>query len=252
MIRLVDGNNYFRRMLESDGSPTILRNLVGEVDRSDAVEIWVWDGPNHLKIRRNIYPAYKTNRTPTEDGVRELTGLFREALCHTKALQIQVPGFEADDVIATLAETYRPEGIKIISNDKDFLQISGVLIDRDPIAGIAASDIRLYKTLVGDKSDNIPGLAGFGEKAWTTCDRDAFRDFFETRTGVPQDLAKVQEQFGITPKPAKFLMENTKDVLAMWDIIGFFHVPPNLIAEHTASGKPDAERADAVLSEYLH
>jgi len=79
---------------------------------------------------------------------------------------IRVKGWEADDVIATLVRSEPNEQFIIESTDVDFMQLPNVRIAREKPAPVEPQYMRLYKTLVGDPSDNIGGLKGFGKGAW--------------------------------------------------------------------------------------
>lgn len=255
MIRVVDGDNYFRRRLEADPSGLVLRNLLLEVENSPDVEVWVWDGFGGLKRRRAIYPAYKMKRPKVSEDIYKTRELFQAALLHTKAIQVRVPEYEGDDVVAALAGTY-PGPIKIQSNDKDLLQlemIDGVKVDRPAIPGVDASEVRLWKTLVGDQSDNITGIKGFGEKAWQNCNRDAFRYLLEdlAKGGIPRTIDDTMEEFQIPGICARWLMEHEPELRAMWQIIGFFPVPWDQVTNNMVAGQSDPAAADKLLKDYL-
>lgn len=135
-------------------------------------------------FRRDLYPDYKAQRAETpEDLVRQLPAIF--AL--VDALRIPrraVKGFEADDLIATLAAAHAAEGGRtlVVSGDRDLFQvvddrvtllyIGGGLAKAEEYtpaamrekAGLRPEQIPDYKALCGDASDNIPGVPGIGPK----------------------------------------------------------------------------------------
>jgi len=130
-------------------------------------------------FRHRLYPAYKAHRPPAPEALRDQFQRIRELLDCLGLAQLAHHEFEADDLIASLAATARQRGLRVqvMSADKDLAQV--ILGDddllRDPERGTRAtrSDIerRLrirpeqvadMLALAGDRSDNIPGLAGVG------------------------------------------------------------------------------------------
>lgn len=132
-------------------------------------------------FRSEIYPEYKAHRKEAPDDLKPQFNIVREAV---KALNIkyaEVNGFEADDLIATYSKICKNKGFKsiIVSSDKDLMQLAqdGVVEFYDPLKSkfIKEEDIKVkfgvepyqivdYLSIVGDVSDNIPGVAGVGEK----------------------------------------------------------------------------------------
>ncbi|HOU53951.1 MAG TPA: DNA polymerase I [Myxococcota bacterium] len=131
-------------------------------------------------FRNRLYPAYKANRPPTHPDLVPQFPLARR-LCEALGLPVlEVPDFEADDVIATLCERAVAEGLEVVieSGDKDLLQLvrPGVTV-RDPLReealdaegvkarlGVPPGAVRDYLALLGDSSDNVPGVPGIGKK----------------------------------------------------------------------------------------
>ena len=247
MIRLVDGNNDFRRMVEAGAS---VRGLVQDVEISPDVVVYVWDGFSALKRRRVIYPDYKVRREAPSNDFFKSQELFQSCLLHTKAIQIRVPEYEADDVIATMAGRYEVP-IYIVSTDKDLLALTHhehVTQSREPMKECSVADIRLYKTLVGDHSDNITGIPGFGAKAWDACNKEAFLELIlASRWKMDLPLEEIQETYGVKPHVAKWLQANVVLLKKMWQIIGFYDVPHDLIDSNTIAGTSDRDAVDAIL-----
>ena len=201
---LIDGNNVARRLqyAHSDLSINVpdgdgkVRPLPTGVPYGFVVQVLklkklasklivCWDGGR--KLRTDRYPAYKAHRVaPPEEAEK----LFREALGHTKTLltnlgidQAKLNGHEADDVVYSLAKEATKAGKKslIVSNDYDFLQAVTqsvhVLTTRKGVDTIY-DDKKFVEeygfhprhwldvmSLCGDKTDNIPGVKGVGEKS---------------------------------------------------------------------------------------
>ena len=147
------------------------------------------DAPTHVAVifdhsgktfRNTMYDKYKANRAPTPEDLIPQFPLTREA---TRAFNVackEVEGFEADDIIATLACRARDAGgsCTIISSDKDLMQLIGggvvmldamknKVIDRDGVVekfGVFPERVVDVQALAGDSVDNVPGAPGIGIK----------------------------------------------------------------------------------------
>jgi DNA polymerase-1 len=145
-------------------------------------------------FRHQMYPEYKANRQKTPEDLHEQVPLVEEFLTALGIQCLKADGFEADDIIATLAEKCRSEKRQcyILSSDKDLLQLvgggifelrpskiargeSGIsnpylvweLVGPDEVKtewGVDPEKVLDLLSLVGDSSDNIPGVKGIGEK----------------------------------------------------------------------------------------
>lgn len=129
-------------------------------------------------FRRKLYPDYKaTRRTPPAEYIAQLPG-FRAILQEFAADIHEMPGFEADDIIGTLAK-HTPGNVLIASGDKDMAQLvsdyrvrllntnkSAVLESAQVIEqyGVRPEQIPDLLALIGDVSDNVPGCKGIGDK----------------------------------------------------------------------------------------
>jgi DNA polymerase-1 len=142
-------------------------------------------------FRHKKYAAYKATRQKAPEDLHEQVPLADELLAALGIASLRVDGFEADDIIATLARRCREEGRRcyIISSDKDLLQLVGkdawVLRPRKSISteggsglnyelvgsaevkaewGVPPDKVLDLLSLMGDSSDNVPGVKGVGEK----------------------------------------------------------------------------------------
>lgn len=130
-------------------------------------------------FRHRIYPAYKAHRPPAPEALRAQFQRIRAILDCLGLAQLAHPEFEADDLIASLAATARVHGcrVEVLSADKDLTQVILGSEDRlrDPERGTMLSRADIERrlrirpeqvadmlALAGDRSDNIPGLAGVG------------------------------------------------------------------------------------------
>ncbi len=158
------------------GFANMLRKLVRE-EKPDAIAVAM--DPRGGSFRRELFPAYKATRDAQPEDLSAQLPVARELIDAWKLPVLEVPGFEADDVIATLAKTAPPGWeVLIVSSDKDLMQLVGgrvVLLDsmKDKRIGPAEVVERFgvppeqlldVRALVGDPSDNIPGVKGIGEK----------------------------------------------------------------------------------------
>ncbi|TVR91718.1 MAG: DNA polymerase I [Spirochaetaceae bacterium] len=155
-------------------------------------------------FRHERYAEYKGTRDKTPEDLTEQIPFIEEALEALGVPQLRRDGFEADDLIATLAERCRKEGraCYVISGDKDLLQLvagnTRVLkpsdgsfedLGRDEVYaawGVYPEQIRDYLSLVGDSSDNIPGVKGIGAKGAV-----ALLERYTTLDGIYENLGDV-------------------------------------------------------------
>jgi len=135
-------------------------------------------------FRDDLYPEYKATRAKMPDDLRPQIERIRELVDAFNIPRLEMEGFEADDVLGSAARWAVKQGlgVKIITGDRDLLQLVDERIivslpegrlsesrDFTPQAvmdywGIHPEQVVDFKALVGDKSDNIPGVAGVGEK----------------------------------------------------------------------------------------
>jgi len=154
------------------------------------------ESPDYLAVafdtgktfRDEIYPAYKGTRAKMPDDLRSQMERIRQLVDAFNIPRLEVEGYEADDVLGSVARKAASQGlgVKIITGDRDLLQLvderiivnlaGNKLADAkdfmpaDVVAlwGIRPAQVIEYKALVGDSSDNIPGVTGVGEKTTQT------------------------------------------------------------------------------------
>jgi len=192
-LYLLDGSSYIYRafygirdLATKGGMPTnavygftrMLLTLLQE-EQPDYLAV-VFDRPREETFRREIFADYKANRDAMPDELALQVPYIKRILRALNISTLEAPGFEADDVIATLARRYVAEGVEVtvVTGDKDLMQIvtDGVfLLDtmKDKRSGVAEVVERFgvppqlvpdVLGLAGDTSDNIPGVPGIGEK----------------------------------------------------------------------------------------
>ncbi|HEY1250604.1 MAG TPA: DNA polymerase I [Thermoanaerobaculia bacterium] len=164
------------------GFVTMLRKMLRE-HGPDLVAA-AWDGPQRTQ-RHDAYAEYKANRKPMADDLASQIGDIREALDAYRIPILELPGFEADDVIGTLAAKAAAAGtdVVIVTADKDMLQLVGphirvfhtgkeIFLDESGVEaffGVAPGQVADVLALMGDSVDNVPGVPGVGQvtaKKW--------------------------------------------------------------------------------------
>tara|TARA_B100000579_G_scaffold231772_1_gene189933 strand:- start:542 stop:3226 length:2685 start_codon:yes stop_codon:yes gene_type:complete len=191
-IILVDGSSYLYRayhalppLTSSKNQPTgAIKGVISMIkkiliDHPDSPLAVVFDAKGKT-FRNDMYPDYKANRPPMpEDLVQQIEPIHRIISLMGIKL-IMVSGVEADDVIGTLAEQARQKRLDTVisTGDKDMTQLvcenvsvvntmSGELLDEDGVIkkfGVGPELITDYLALIGDKSDNVPGVEKVGPK----------------------------------------------------------------------------------------
>ncbi|MCK4980516.1 MAG: DNA polymerase I, partial [Candidatus Delongbacteria bacterium] len=160
-------------------------------------------------FRHEITDTYKANRPPAPDELHQQVEPIKEFFAAIGLQDISKAGYEADDVIATLAEKYKDKfDIIIVSGDKDFAQLVEdrvTLYDPKKSKSMNAENILEkyeitpeqfidYLAICGDSADNIPGVRGIGPKG-----ASKLLNEFETLDGIYENLDRIQAK-GILEK----------------------------------------------------
>ena len=193
---IIDGNSLMYRaffalqtpMNSRDGTPTgalhgFLGMLLKLVNRKPSHMAVAFDvhGPTfrHLK-----YDEYKAGRRPTPDELRTQMPILKDILREMDIAVVECPSYEADDILGTLSRRAEKAGLDVllVTGDRDALQLTtdhthvlltkkGITdtVEYDPETlkeayGLTPDHMRDLKALMGDSSDNIPGVPGVGEK----------------------------------------------------------------------------------------
>ena len=191
-VYLVDGSGYIFRafhalppLTRADGTPvnavlgftTMLMKLISETN-ADHIAV-IFDAAKK-SFRNEIYDDYKANRPPPPDELIPQFGLIRAATRAFNIPVVEMPGYEADDLIATYARLAKAGGadVTIVSSDKDLMQlINDRVVMFDPIKnrpigaaeveekfGVGPDKVVEVQALAGDSTDNVPGVPGIGVK----------------------------------------------------------------------------------------
>ncbi len=189
---LIDGSGYIyrayfaiRHLSNSKGEATnavygfinMLLKVVREQQPDHLAVVFDSRGPT---FRHQLYPQYKANRAAMPEDLVPQVPLIKEVVRAFNMPAIELAGFEADDIIATLAKRFAAAGMEVtvVTGDKDLMQIVAeriTLLDtmKDQASGLAEVAARFGGTpaqvvevqaLAGDSSDNVPGVPGIGEK----------------------------------------------------------------------------------------
>jgi DNA polymerase-1 len=171
-----------------DGTPVgavygflkIIVKVLKEQKPSHFAVAWDPGGPN---FRHEIFPEYKANRKETPEEIRPQIPLIQKLLRELGVPSYCVQGFEGDDVIGTIARQFEADGgdVFILSSDKDFMQLvddhirlfslktgdNYEILGRDHVVdyfGVPPEQVIEVLALKGDSVDNVPGVAGIGDK----------------------------------------------------------------------------------------
>lgn len=270
-ILIFDMNNWLRvKYAESMGGASLFslwQELLASSNQKDLI-FCVFDGINSRKKRKKIYPDYKAKRKPADQSIYDGMKFFKELLKYApvNVKTIEVPEYEADDVIATVTikMASKDDKLDIVSTDRDLTQLRispniGTL--KEPV--VEPKWVKTYKMLVGDSSDNIPGVKGFGEAAWdklSSYTKDFLTVLFYLKYGKGEDslLPKMENYLSELLKEElsegmvdKLLTAYEEGSLKVWyDLISFIPVPVKDIQEHFFAGNGRIDIAQERLGNY--
>ena len=240
MIILIDGFSVAFRafyalpetLITSDGTPTNLihgfLSMINKVVNEYKSEqmIVTWDLPGKT-FRNDIYKEYKSNRSPAPDNFKVQIPLLHELLDSFNIPQVSEEGYEADDVLGSLAKKYNEKGeeVFIVTGDRDTFQLisknTKILYTKRGISEIDVVDEKFftnkygfkteqyieYLALKGDPSDNIPGLPGVGEKTATSLLKK-----YKTIEGIYKNLDDLTPKIKNSFEENKEMLKTSKDL----------------------------------------
>ncbi len=234
---LVDGSAYIFRayyglppMSRLDGTPinavfgftNMLVKLIE--DYSDDKMIVIFDAARE-NFRNKIYPEYKANRGEAPEDLVPQFPLIRECVNSFNIPQLEIEGFEADDLIATYVNLAEKDNIEtvIVSSDKDLMQLVSKNVSMlDPMKnkkieikdveekfGVKPDKVIFIQALTGDKVDNIPGAPGIGPKTASQLINE-----FNDIDGLLKNLAKIKQE-----KRRNILQEAENDIRISLELV---------------------------------
>ena len=221
---LIDGHALAYRMyfaLTAGASGARWRTSTGEPTAGiygfarELLRILEQEQPEYLAVafdtgktfRDQILPAYKGTRAKMPDELRPQIDRIRELVDAFNIPRLEMEGYEADDVLGSVARRLNEQGlgVKIITGDRDLLQLvnnrtavylagddQNYITPEDVVRklGVRPDQVVDYKAIVGDKSDNIPGVMGVGEKTAV-----ALLEKFDTLDGIYQNIDQIDKRW---------------------------------------------------------
>ncbi|MBL9050012.1 MAG: DNA polymerase I [Tabrizicola sp.] len=271
-LHLIDGSAYIFRAYhglppltrKSDGLPVgavagfcnILWNEISTGKRAGAAtHIAVIFDHSSKTFRNEIYPAYKAQRPEPPEDLRPQFPLTREATKAFNVACIETPGFEADDIIATLARQAVEAGgsCTIISSDKDLMQLIRPGIDMfDPMKtraigpdevmekfGVPPEKVIDVQSLAGDSVDNVPGAPGIGLKTAALL----IQEYGDLDTLLAR-ASEIKQ-----PKRREALVENAEQIRISRQLVTLkADTPLDVTLDDLAVKQPDPEAIMAFLA----
>jgi len=237
-ITVIDTFAFFFRayfalppLKRKDGFPTGLLtgfiNFVHQLQSSHMTDyiIFALDSKGELE-RKKFYPQYKANRPPAPEDLKKQLSVAVEWIEKMGFKTLEKSGYEADDVIATVVEQAKKQGIigKIVSSDKDLYQ----LLDDNRVFlydwvkrkdineeacvekfGVKPENFVDFQAILGDTSDNIPGVKGIGQKGASKLINE-----FGTLENIYANIEKAG-----TPRIQKLLLENKENAFISRELV---------------------------------
>lgn len=270
---LIDGHSLAYRAFHAISADTMMTSD-GELTNavfgftSMLLNVWRTEQPDYIAVafdvgrtfRHDMYDQYKANRSETPE---EMTGQMERIHQLVEAFRIpsfMVEGYEADDVMGALARQAVAQGVEvlIVTGDRDALQLvddhikvltSGrkfsdtIVYDREAVKqryGLCPEQLVDLKALVGDSSDNIPGVRGIGEKTATE-----LLQAYRTLDGIYEHIDEIKSN-----RVRAALLEG-KDVAYLSRELGQIHtdVPITLDLNACRAGEFDRRRVVALFNE---
>jgi DNA polymerase-1 len=201
-------------------------------------------------FRHEAYEGYKAGRAPTPEDFPRQLALIKELVDLLGLVRLEVPGYEADDVLASLAKKAEKEGyeVRILTADKDLYQL---LSDRIHVLhpegylitpawlwekyGLRPDQWADYRALTGDESDNLPGVKGIGEKT--------ARKLLEEWGSLERLLKNLDR---LRPAIREKILAHMDDLKLSWDLAKVRTDLP-LEVDFAKRREPDRERLRAFL-----
>ena len=244
-LAIIDGKSVFYRgyyamptLSTADGTPTggvygfaALSLELFKKLKPDYVCV-AWDKPKtNIRKRLEIYPNYKAGRKPAPADFYTQIPILHELLEAFGWPMYELDDYEADDIMATLAKKASEQGVEVclITSDLDALQAISPLVHVYALKkgltnidlfkpesfeekyGIRVDQFLDLKALKGDSSDNIPGVAGIGEKTATTLLQQ-----YETIEGIYEHLDDIKETVRKKLIAGREMAAISKQVAELW------------------------------------
>ena len=277
MIFLIDGHSIAFRafyalpetLTTKDGFPTNVIHgflmMISKLVKNYDIEkiIITWD-VSKKTFRNDIYQDYKANRSSSPENFKIQIKELQNLLTKFNLPQVSLEGFEADDVLGSLSNYFNKQNKKvtIVTGDRDSFQLisskTKIMYTKRGISDVEIYDSEAFKekyqistkqyveylALKGDKSDNIPGLPGVGEKTAIS-----LLQKYKNITNIYKNLNNL------TPKLQSNFLDN-KDILLMSKDLAMIktdldlHVPSTKLNETVFFDKQILEQSKKDISKY--
>jgi DNA polymerase-1 len=244
-ILLIDGHSLaFRAFYATAHRGNVMATSKGEwtnavyVFANKLLQIWREQAPDYIAVafdrgksfRHEEYPDYKANRSRPPDELRRQLERIEQVVDAFNIPAVTAEGYEADDVLGTLARRAEEEGIEtvILTGDTDMLQLvdeqTRILLPRgrygdetlygpreveERYDGLSPEQLIDHKALSGDSSDNIPGLRGIGDKTASSLLKE-----YGTIEGIYEHLDEITGK-----RPRQALEDKREDALLYKDLV---------------------------------
>jgi len=274
ILYLIDGHALAYRMyfaLTAGGSNQRWQTSKGEPTAGtygfarELMRIMEQEKPEYMAVafdtgktfRHEMYSEYKATRAKMPDDLRPQIERIREMVDIFNLPRLEMEGYEADDVLGSVAKVAAEQGlgVKIITGDRDLLQLVNertavyvagddktYVTDQDVVKskfGIPPHQVVDYKAIVGDKSDNIPGVPGVGEKTALK-----LLEQFGTLDGIYAHLEEVEKRWRTKLEEGKESAYMSRDLAAIHS-----DLPVELDLEHARADRFDPAALEAFFTE---
>ncbi len=267
-LYLIDGSSYLyrayfaiKRLSSPSGFPTnaiygFTQMLLKLVKDHQPQHLAVVFDVGRVTFRTELHPAYKANREEMPADLRQQVGPIRDLVRAFNIPVVELAGYEADDLIGTLAARWEATGgsVVVVTGDKDLMQIvteRTTLLDTmknttsaipqvQERFGVGPEGVIDILGLAGDSSDNIPGVPGIGEKtAIKLIQEFGSMDALLERAGeVPGKTGEKLREFAEQARLSRVLATIIKDV------------PYELHPDELAAREPDTARLNDLFKDY--
>lgn len=211
-------------------------------------------------FRHEAFEQYKANRLATPDELAQQFPIIKEILNAMNIVQLEIDGYEADDIAGTLSKLGEENNLKVIlvTGDRDYLQLASnmttVLLTKKGITelieydenkfieeyGITPKQFIDLKGLMGDKSDNIPGVPGIGEKTGIKLLKE-FGSIENIYESIDKIKGKLRDNL-IENKTSAFLSKKLAEIIRT--------VPLQLSLEDLTLKEPDWEKLKELYTRF--
>lgn len=267
-LYLIDGSSYLyrayfaiKRLSSPSGFPTnaiygftqMLLKLLKDYQPQHLAMVF---DVGRVTFRTELYPEYKANRSAMPDDLRQQVGPIRDLVRAFNIPVVELEGYEADDLIGTLAGRWEAQGgnVVVVTGDKDLMQIvteqttlldtmknvtSGIPQVHERF-GVAPQGVIDILGLAGDSSDNIPGVPGIGEKTAIKLIQEfgSLDSLLERAGEVPGKTGEKLREFAEQARLSRVLATIVRDV------------PYELHPEQLAAQQPDSARLNDLFKLY--